>query len=160
MLVVCAGNDLAADDGAGLAVCDRLSRERLPEEVVIERAGCIGIGLLDRLNGQRLLVVVDAVRFGALPGTVHVLDWVSLPGAAQAAVSAHGLHLREAVEVARRLDPASAPRRAVLVGIEGSCFDRLGAGLTPAVAAAVEGAARAVLRLVGEAAEAGDDSYV
>lgn len=153
VLVVCAGNPLVADDGAGWAVFERLSSERLPDEVRLEKAGCIGIGLLDWLAGQRLLVVADAVRFGAPAGTIHLREWSAWPGGGQCAVSAHGIHLAEAVAVARRLWPARAPRRAVLVGIEGSCFDQLGRGLTPAVAAAVEDAARAVLRLVEEELE-------
>lgn len=150
ILVVCAGNPLVADDGAGWAVFERLSGMHLPAEVRLERLGCIGLGLLDYLNGQRLLVVVDAVRFGDAPGAIHVWEWEALPGAGHAAVSAHGIHLRETVAVVRMLDPARAPGRAVLVGIEGSCFDRLRADLTPEVAAAVEGAAQAVLRVVEE----------
>jgi hydrogenase maturation protease len=153
VLVICAGNVLVADDGAGWAVYERLSRARLPENVTVEKTGCVGLGLLDFLDGQRLLVVVDAVRFGAPPGTLHVLEWESLPGASHSAVSAHGVHMRDAVEVARRLDPERAPGRAILVGIEGSCFDQLGGGLTPLVAAAVESAAQAVLRLVETPAE-------
>ena len=148
ILVVCAGNRLVADDGAGPAVFDRLSHSVLPPGVRLEEVGCIGIGLVDNLRGQQLLVVIDAVAFGSAPGTVHVLEWEALPRACRAAISVHGLHLRESIDVARRLDPANAPHRVVLVGIEGRCFDQLGTGLSPEVAAAVEEAVQTALALV------------
>jgi hydrogenase maturation protease len=148
VLIVCAGNSLLADDAAGCEVFDRLSRVSLPDGVRLEKLGCVGIGLLEYFDAQEFMVVVDAVHLGAAPGTVHLLDWDTLPAAFPAPVSAHGVHLREAIEVARRLQPSSAPKRAVLVGIEGACFDQVGAALTPAVADAVPRAAQVVLGLI------------
>jgi hydrogenase maturation protease len=149
VLVVCVGNALVGDDAAGCAVHDRLADRRLPAGVRLELLGVGGIRLLDLLEGEDALVAVDAVHFGAPPGTVHVLAWDDLPKVSTA-VTSHGIGLREAIEVGRRLSPESMPSRVYLVGIEGRDFDRIGEGMTTAVAAAIEPAARAVLDLVGQ----------
>ena len=148
-LVACIGNGLVADDAVGGEVYARLEAGALPDGVRIEHLETAGIALLDRLDGERTLVVVDAVQLGGDAGTVHVLDWDAVPLSPGAAVSGHGVGIREAIEVGRRLFPEQMPERVVLVGIEGRCFDELGARMTPAVAAAVPRAVRAVLELVG-----------
>jgi hydrogenase maturation protease len=146
-LVACVGNSLVGDDAVGCAVYDRLAR-RPPAGVRLTYLASSGISLLEYLSGEPLLVVVDAVQFGAAPGVVHVLPLETLPAARGPAVSAHGIGLREALEVGNLLYPGQMPRQAVLVGIEGRCFDAIGAQMTPAVARAVPRAARAVLRII------------
>ncbi len=145
-LVACVGNTLAGDDAAGAAVYERLSR-RPPPEARLVYMGLAGIALLEHLAGEPLLIVVDAVQLGAAPGSVHVLSEAQLPEAG-AAVSAHGIGLREALEAGRLLYPGAMPGRAVLVGIEGRRFDALGVRMSQAVARAVPRAARAVLRIL------------
>jgi hydrogenase maturation protease len=148
-LVVCLGNDLVADDGAGCAVFERLNASELPVGTRLVRLGLGGLALLEYLQTDSLLVVVDAVQLGAKVGTVHVMGWEDLPRAVGAAVSSHGIGIREALDVAGILQPETMPLRVVLVGIEGACFDQLGGPLTPQVAIAVEEAALRVLSLLG-----------
>lgn len=147
-LVVCIGNDLVSDDGAGKAVYVSLERSRLPVGTRLEYLGLGGIDLLEELDGEERLVVVDAVQFGSSPGTVHILDWAGLPYMEPRPVSGHGIGIREAIEVGRRLYPEKAPLYIHLVGIEGRCFDQLGQGLSPEVEAAVPKAVAAVLQLL------------
>lgn len=147
-LIVCIGNALAADDGAGHAVFRQLGRGRLPAGAELRFIGLGGIDLLEELAGEELLIVVDAVQFGAMPGTVHVLNWEQLPTADLRPVSGHGIGVREAIEVGRRLYPERIPEKIVLVGIEGKCFDQLLEQLTAEVAAAIPAAASTVFELV------------
>ncbi len=147
VLIACVGNALVGDDAAGCAVHERLSACKLPEGVRLEFVGAGGLRLLDEPEGEDVLIAADAVRFGAPPGTVHVLAWGELPPAG-AAVTSHGMGLREAMEIGRRLFPEAMPAQAFLVGIEGRVFDEPGAGLSAEVAAAIEPAAAAVLELV------------
>lgn len=147
-IVVCIGNSLVGDDGAGCEVYEALASSDLPAGTTVRSLATGGIALVDELDGEDLLIVVDAVQFGAPPGTVHVTAWSDLASDGAAAVSAHGIGVRDAVEVTRRLYPERAPRAAVLVGIEGRSFDRLGAGLSPEVAAGVGRAAARVLELL------------
>ncbi len=151
-LVVCIGNGLVADDAAGCAVHERLAAAGPFPDARLRLLGLGSLELLDELDGEDLLVLVDAVRFGAAPGTVHLREWSELPETPRAAVSVHGIGPAEALAMGRRLAPERMPGRVVLVGIEGCCFDRVGEAMTPAVAAAVDRAAREVLRLVRGAA--------
>lgn len=147
-LIVCIGNVLAADDGAGHAVYTELLRSSLPESTRLRCLGLGGIDLLEELAGERQLIVVDAVQLGALPGTVHVISWEQLPSLRLRPVSGHGIGIREAIEVGRRLYPERVPESIFLVGIEGKCFDQLQEQLTVEVAAAIPAAVLAVCNLL------------
>lgn len=144
--MICVGNALVGDDAVGCAIFERLVGSPLPRCVGLELLGVGGIGLLDRLSGEEALVMVDAVQFGATAGTVHVLARADLPPAVRP-VTSHGIGLREAIELGEILFPERVPATAFLVGVEGRQFDRVGEGMTPAVAAAVEPAVRHVLDL-------------
>ena len=147
-LIVCIGNDLAADDAAGRVIYKKLEKRILPPGTRSRFLGTGGIALIDELGGEDMLVVVDAVQFGASPGTVHVLDWDQLPPATLRPVSVHGIGIREAIEVAKGLFPRQTPRHVYLVGIEGKCFNQLGAGLSAEVADAIDSAVSEILQLL------------
>jgi hydrogenase maturation protease len=149
VLVVCIGNELVADDGVGWAVYQELRRFELPQGVRLVFLGLGGIDLLEELDGEELLLVVDGVQLGAPPGTVHRLGWEDLPQAPARPVSGHGIGVREAITIGRRLYPERVPAATRLIGIEGRCFDRLGQGLSPEVARAVPEAVGIVARLAG-----------
>ena len=138
-IVVCIGNELVADVAAGYEIYRRLTGcgARL------EYAGVGGIDLLPMLEGETDLIVADAVQFGAPPGTVHVLSWSELPSVATA-ISAHGLWLRETIEIGQILYPERMPERITLVGVEGRCFNRTREFMTPEVAVAID---RAVAKI-------------
>ena len=129
------GNQWRRDDAAGLEVARRLDRE-LPRGVrVLEREG-EPTGLLDAWQGEREVVLVDAVSSGAKPGTVHRLDAIAAPLPAELfRASTHHMSVAEAVELARAL--GRLPERLELYGIEGADFGA-GSGLTPEVEHAVE----------------------
>jgi len=145
-LVVCVGNSLVGDDAAGCAVYELLSREPLPDGARLQLLGVGGISLLECLEGESIMIVVDAVQLGADPGTIHIFDWDELPQAGAGAVSAHGVGLREAIALGRILSPEAMPQKVLLIGIEGASFDTIGAAMTPAVASAVEKCADEVRR--------------
>lgn len=147
-LIVCIGNELVADDGVGWAVYEHLRKNRLADNVRLVFLGLGGIDLLEELDGEELLVVVDGVQLGAPAGTLHTLGWDRLPAASPRPVSGHGIGIREAISVGRKLYPERVPKEIFLVGVEGRCFDRLGVGLTGEVALAVPEAALTVLALV------------
>ena len=146
-LIVCIGNDLAADDGAGPAVHQALKRTQLPENTRLKLLGVGGMDLLDEFSGEDRLVVVDAVQFGAIPGTIHSLEWDRIPTLGQRPVSGHGIGIREAIEIGRRLYPEKTPKHVHLIGIEGKCFTTLGAGLSLEVAGALDAAVAEILNL-------------
>lgn len=142
-IIVCIGNELIADDAVGFEIYNRLAgcRARL------EYCSVGGIDVLTLLDGETDLLVVDAVQFGAEPGTIHIVAWDALPRA-NSAVSAHGLGLRETIEIGNTLFPQAMPERITLIGIEGRCFNRTREHMTQEVFDAIDGAVAKIKELV------------
>lgn len=149
-LVVCIGNDLVADDAIGYEVYKKLTTLALPDDVRVEYAAVGGLSLLDLLTGdEERLIVVDAVAFGAAPGTVHCLAWDELPRFDRSSLSVHDVGLKDAIDIGRTLYPETMPTTVHLVGIEGRCFNRMRAFMTPETAAALDPAVACVLGMIG-----------
>jgi hydrogenase maturation protease len=151
-VVLGVGNELRGDDGAGLAVAERL-RARVPAGVAVVPREQEPTRLIDAWEGAAGAIVIDAVRSGAAPGTVHRFDASTdaLP-ARFFRSSTHAFGVGEAIELARAL--GKLPPSVLVYGVEGERFDA-GAGLTPQVESGVAKAADAVLvdleQLAGEA---------
>ena len=124
------GNSFRQDDGAGLTVARQL-RIRAGERIDVTEHDGDGTSLLDVWEGARVVVLVDAVRSGAAPGTIHVFD-VRAAGLPESASwsSSHSLGVADAVTLATRLD--RLPHTLLIYGIEGRCFG-FGTGLSPDV---------------------------
>jgi hydrogenase maturation protease len=144
ILVVGVGNAMRGDDAAGLEVTRRLRKDAEAAGVRVRELEGEGIGLLDAWAGAAAVVLVDSVRAGGAPGTIHRLDASDrpLPAGLCSSTSTHALGVGEAIELARAL--GRLPRRLVVYGIEAGSFDT-GATLSADVAAAVDRAAAAVL---------------
>lgn len=144
-IIICIGNELIADDAVGFEIYNRLAgcNARL------EFCGVGGIDILPLLEGETDMVVVDAVQFGSAPGTVHVIPWDSLPRSSSA-ISAHGLGLRETIEIGTLLYPLEMPKRVTLVGIEGRCFNRTREYMSKEVHDAIGAAVTTIEKLIKE----------
>jgi len=129
-LVIGIGNPWRGDDGVGAAVVRALSGHP-----GLETIHCHGepAELMDLWAGFDQVFLVDAVVTGGAPGTMLRLS-ADQPLPRPARHSSHGLGLAEAVELARAL--GELPPQLVIYGIEVESLDD-GAGLSPAVAAAV-----------------------
>ena len=135
IVIIGVGNEYRSDDGAGIAVARRL-RTLFPTGVTILEESGAGAALIEAWQGATWVMLVDAVRSGASPGTIHRL-------AARAApqpmgffhYSTHAFSVTEAVELARSLD--QLPAHLVVYGIEGANF-AAGVELSPEVERAVE----------------------
>jgi hydrogenase maturation protease len=100
--------------------------------------------LIDLWNGHDHVILLDAVRSGATPGTIVRRNLVAAPLPREwFHLSSHQLGIADAVELARTM--GQLPRRLVFVGIEGERFES-GVGLSPRVTAALDDAARLVQR--------------
>ena len=69
-MVIGVGNAWRGDDGAGLAVARRV-RELAPAGVEVREVESDATALVDVWSGAEHVVVVDAARSGAAPGTVR-----------------------------------------------------------------------------------------
>jgi hydrogenase maturation protease len=152
LLVLGVGNALLGDDGAGLELLGRL-RADLDADARFELVdgGTQGLALLGVLDGRAGLLLVDAVRRGAPPGTVHVSrDPLALASPAERGPrSAHGGNAAELLAAACCL--GTLPPATWLVGIEPERLETR-IGLSPAVDAALDGARRKALALLGDMA--------
>lgn len=138
------GNAWQGDDAAGLAAARRL-RSRVPDDVEIRELEGEPVSLVDAFEGAEEAYLVDAVRSGGEPGTIHRLDASHEPlPATLSSASTHTLGVGEAIELARAL--GRLPRRVVVYGIEAQTM-AAGEDLTPAVARAVD---EVVKRLAAE----------
>jgi hydrogenase maturation protease len=130
------GNRLRHDDAAGPEVAHRV-RAAAPAGIDVLELRDDPIALLDAWNGADLAVVVDTVRTGAPPGTVHRLDLhgrMAVPDRRDRH-SSHTLALGDLIELAGALE--RLPRRMVIIAIEGGELGH-GIGLSVPVRAAVE----------------------
>ena len=133
--VIGVGNAWRRDDAAGLEVARRLRRRAASGVRVVEREGEPS-GLLDAWEAERAVVLVDAVRSGARPGTVHRIDALAAPLPTELfRASTHHLGLAEVIELGRAL--GRLPRRLDVYGIEGHDFSA-GSGFTAELESAVE----------------------
>jgi len=134
--VVCVGNELMADDGVGPAVHRRLLAAPLPRGSRLHLVGTCGLDLLEVLDGEELLIVVDALTLGAPPGTLHLLAETDLPRGR--GMGTHAGDLAGTLAAGRRLDPDRVPARVLILGFEGAVFDRVGESMSPAVSARID----------------------
>lgn len=139
-IIICIGNELVADDAVGFEIYNNLKKRLICNSARLEFCGVGGIDILPLLENETDMIVVDAVQLGSKPGTVHIIPWEELPRETSA-ISAHGLGLRETIEIGSLLYPQQMPERVTLVGVEGRCFNRtrdyMTAEVQEAVAAAV-----------------------
>lgn len=149
-LVIGLGNPDRGDDGVGRQVVRVLASDGTPARVVELDDPAEALALWAPAD---TVVVADAVRSGAAPGTVRVVDVTGSPLAtgSWASGGTHALGLAAVVELARAL--GRMPRRLVVVGVEAARLDH-GERMSPAVRAAVPTAVRAVRAQLAEA-EAG-----
>ncbi len=157
VVVIGVGNTLRQDDGAGVEVARRLGARvdgaAAPGDAAIAVLEYEGepLGLLELWEGSRAVVLVDAIRSGAEPGTIHRVDASRepVPVLMRGSSSTHAVGVGEAVELARAL--GRLPERVVVYGVEGACFDA-GGGLCAEVAGVMDSLAERVLREARELA--------
>ena len=127
MIVIGLGNEFRRDDAVGLIAARRLRENGFAAE---EFEGDVA-SLIDRWKGADGLILMDAVRSGAIPGTLHRLDVSASPLPRELfRSSTHALGLAEAIELSRTL--GTLPARVFVFGVEARDFTA-GVGLSPEV---------------------------
>ncbi len=135
----CLGSRYRGDDAVGPLVAEAL---RAAGATVLD-CDDEPTRLLDAWAGLELVVIVDAVRSGAAAGTVHRIEAGDGPLPRDLGfASTHAFSIADTLELGRAL--GRAPRRVVVVGVEGAAFE-MGDPVTPAVEAALQGVTASVL---------------
>jgi hydrogenase maturation protease len=137
------GNLLRGDDAVGLLAARRL-RERVGDRTEVVEAGMAGLEILELMAGARAVFVIDAVRSGRAPGTIHRLDASASPiSPILFPHSSHALNAADALELARTL--GALPPTVIVFGIEISDTEA-GHPLSPPVIRALDEAVEWILR--------------
>lgn len=128
-VVIGVGNRDRADDGAGVAVAERVTGPV---------AHVLPIGSFDfhdLWSPEDDVIIVDAMRSGAPPGTIRRFDVSATPLPSEHFASTHSFGPAGAVELARAL--GRLPASIEVVGIEAGSFG-FGASLSPPVVEAID----------------------
>jgi hydrogenase maturation protease len=104
------GNPDRGDDAAGWEVAGAVS------SWVVDRRTAGSFDLLDLWDQDDEVVIVDAMRSGARPGTIHMFDAAEEALPVGAFASTHAFGPAAVIELARRLD--RLPHSLVVIGIE------------------------------------------
>ena len=155
-IVIGLGNPVLGDDGVGWRVADEVERRLAAgpsggcgSRVEIQRLGVGGLRLMECLTGYEKAILVDAAEFPDRPiGEVRACRFEDLADHAAGHLdSAHDASLRTALVLGRRLG-ADLPAAIHAVTVQARGTDEFGEELSPEVAAAVAGAAEAVLAII------------
>ncbi len=156
-LVTGVGNVLRGDDGFGVAVAKKLlETDKYGDDVTIFEAGIAGIALVQELmSGYDMLIIIDTVHRGGLPGTIYLLE-PDVPDLAekfsndlhQSLVDAHYSDPSKVLILAKALN--ILPTKVYLVGCEPTGYDELEADLSPPVSRAVQVAVDTVKSLIAD----------
>lgn len=115
-LVLGLGNEILRDEGLGVRACARLLvRYALPAGVDVVEGGTLGPQLIPELAGRRNLLIVDAVRSEAAPGSLVRLAGSAVPAALAPKASLHQFGLAELLALGALEGPM--PERIVLWGM-------------------------------------------
>lgn len=146
-LVLGAGSALMGDDGLGVLVVHELEGRGVEGEgLAILDGGTWGMRVLPFIEMADRLLIVDAMKTGAPPGTVVRLDGDAVPRHLRQKISPHQIELGEVLAVAQLRD--HLPSEIVALGIEPASIE-LREGLSPEVEAAVPALVEAVEEQLG-----------
>ena len=135
LLVLGLGNVLLEDDGVGGAAVSLLrQRFEVPRGARVLDGGTLGLSLLPYLQAADAVILVDAIRAEAVPGTLVRLDGDEVAPAVATRLSPHQVGVADLLDGARWLE--RYPSRVVLLGLVPASM-ALAVGLSPHVGAAL-----------------------
>jgi len=130
--VIGIGNLLLRDEGVGVHVVNELLGLQLPDNVEVYDCGTGGLSILDLLDGFDKAIIVDAVRCGEEPGTIHRLrlDEKGTANSLAKIISLHELDFFAALKIG--WEAYKLPGEIIMIGVEPKAIE-LGLNLSPEV---------------------------
>jgi hydrogenase maturation protease len=131
LLVLGLGNPLCQDDGAGVVAITRMLERWSPGPgMKMLEGGTLGLWLLPLIESYRNVVLVDAIRADAEPGTLVRIDGEEVARAAAHRLSVHQVGVGDLMDAAQIR--GTLPPKLTLLGVVPENVS-LGLGLTPRV---------------------------
>ena len=148
ILVLGLGNILMQDEGVGVRVVESLQRRyTFSANVKLMDGGALGLRLMNPILDTDHLIVVDAVRTGSPPGTVHRFSVEELRTNVKEKQSIHQLDFLETIQYVKMI--GSLPR-AVIIGVEPAGMNLWEISLTETVGSKLGEVIDQVLEEVGK----------
>jgi hydrogenase maturation protease len=104
VLILGVGNLLVGDEGVGVHALRALEAETWPAQVHLVDGGTGGFHLLELLGSYPRIILIDATRDGAAPGTVSQFR-ARVAADFPPALGAHDIGLRDLISAATLLGP-------------------------------------------------------
>ena len=129
------GNGMRGDDAVGLMAARRIRKE-VGDRVEVIDAEMVGVDLMELMKGACMVILIDAVRSGQAPGTIHRFDASRGPIGGQIFPrSSHALGIVDVLELARAM--GTLPATVIVYGVEAGDMEA-GQPLSPAVTKALD----------------------
>jgi hydrogenase maturation protease len=113
--ILCIGSP-AEPDNLGFLAAHALMGRFDPEKIEVLALDRPGPRLIEHMRGAETVILVDAVKSGATPGTLYRLEGRSLDGLVAHHTSSHGFGLAETLALADRM--GELPPHLKFVGLE------------------------------------------
>ncbi|MDO8964019.1 MAG: hydrogenase maturation protease [Coriobacteriia bacterium] len=109
------GNLLQGDDGVGIFAVHELERDASMRDVDLFDGGTSPFDMMPVFLEHDLVVIVDAVRAGGVPGSLYRVLPEAIDRVSDGARFAHGLGVPDTIRLARELGSTA---RVIVLGIE------------------------------------------
>ena len=124
------GNLLLSDEGVGVHVANELTKIDLPPEVSVVEGGTDGFRLLNVITETDRLIVIDAVKGGAEPGSIYRFDIDEVRNCPSGfKTSVHQIGILEVIDLSGLIGKTP---HATVIGIEPKSLE-MGMELTPEI---------------------------
>jgi hydrogenase maturation protease len=131
IVILGVGNVLLSDEGVGVHVANRLMEMELPPNVEVIEGGTHGFRLMNIVTEADRLVVVDAVKGGASPGSIYRFDIKDAPSYPDVfKTSAHQIGILEVIHLSELVGRIP---ETTIIGVEPKSL-AMGLELSPQVA--------------------------
>ena len=164
LLILGLGNVLCGDDGLGAVAIARLrARYEIPEGMSVLDGGTLGLSLLPYVEDAEKVILVDAIRAEAPPGSFVRLEGEEVGPAVAGRLSVHQVGVADLLDAARWR--GRLPEELVLLGLVPETLEvgltrsaRVEAGLAGLVDRVVEEVSRLGFELYPRSHDAARDS--
>jgi hydrogenase maturation protease len=126
-----------SDDGIGAEIGRILQVLPLPKDIQVKVVQRLRLDLLDELAEVDHLVIVDALKADAEPGTCTVVDVSQHCAAVVATGCCHTRDVRDLIHLAREVTPGGLECAITIAGVEREQLDSYGAGFSTAVLSSI-----------------------
>jgi hydrogenase maturation protease len=124
VLIVGLGNSLMGDDGVGVFVIETLENASPPANLTIVNCGSDVLKILSHLEGQQMIIIIDAVDMGQAPGTIFRFRKSEFLGLKGDSKSAHLLSAVDSLRLLETINPDFQKADLEFIGIQAQIIER------------------------------------